>query len=187
MFAAIRAKLVHLDTDSVAVRNVKILLAADMSTRYQDTDISLLLNKASFLDPRFKTLAHLSTVEQEETVDNIIQDLLSNVYVECISNRGDEFKIVELEAEPEEEAAVVEYCTSPKKQKITLLEKLLGKKFESTPSTVAVSENEIVQAEISYYKNASPISLRDKPLDWWNKRKHLLPNLAKLAKSIWAL
>ena len=64
--------------------------------------------------------------------------------------RGDEFKIVELEAEPEE-AAVVEYCTSPKKQKITLLEKLLWKKFESTPSTVAVSENEIVQAEISYY------------------------------------
>ena len=102
----------------------------------------------------------------------------------CVSNRGDEFKIVELEAEPEEEAAVVEYCTSPKKQKITLLEKLLGKKFESTPSTVAISENEIVQAEISYYKSASPISLRDKPLDWWNKQKHLLQSWPK---SIWAL
>ena len=140
--------MVHLDTDSVTVRNVKSLLAADMSTRYQDTNIPLLLNKASFLDPCLKALTHLSTVEQEETVDNIIQDLLSNIYVECVSNRGDEFKIVELEAEPEEEAAVVECCTSPKK-------------------------NEIVQAEISYYKSASPISLRDNPLDWWNKRKHL--------------
>lgn len=60
LFAAIRAKLVHLDTDSVAVRNVKSLLAADMSTRYQDTDISLLLNKATFLDPRFKTLRLLN-------------------------------------------------------------------------------------------------------------------------------
>ena len=72
----------------------------------------------------------MSTVEQEETVDNIIQDLLSNIYVECVSNRGDEFKIVELEAEPEEEAAVVEYCTSPKKQKITLLENYLGKSLK---------------------------------------------------------
>ena len=82
----------------------------------------------------------------------------------CI-NRGDEFEIVKCEAEPEEEAAVVDCCTSPKKQKTTLLEKLLRKKLEITPSTVAVSEKEIVQAEISYYKSASPISLRDKPLD----------------------
>ena len=31
------------------------------------------------------------------------------------------------------------------------LEKQLGKKFESNQTTVAVSENEIVQTEISYY------------------------------------
>ena len=102
--------MVHSDTDSVAVRNVKSLLAADMSTRYQDTGISSLLNKASFLDPRFKTLAHLSTVEQEETVDNIIQDLLANIPDESVSDRGDD-EIIEVEPE---EAAVVECCTSPK-------------------------------------------------------------------------
>ena len=40
--------------------------------------------------------------------------------------------------------------TSPKKQKTTFLKKLLGKKFEGNPTTIAVSENELVQAEISY-------------------------------------
>ena len=38
------------------------------------------------------------------------------------------------------------------------------------------------QRSATIYKSASPICLRVKPLDWWNKRKHLLPNLAKLAQ-----
>ena len=178
LFAAIQAKLTHSDNDSVAVRSVKSLLAADMSTRYQSTGVSLLLHKASFLDPRFKTLAHLSAAEKEETVDCIIQDLLASIPAEEVSETDGE--VVEVE-EPEKEA-VVECSTTPKKQKTTLLEKLLGRKFEGNQTTITVSENEIVQAEISYYKSASPIGLRDKPLKWWNVRKRILPNLARLAQ-----
>ena len=178
LFAAIQAKLTHSDNDSVAVRSVKSLLAADMSTRYQSTGVSLLLHKASFLDLRFKTLAHLSAAEKEETVDSIIQDLLTSIPVEEVSETDGE--VVEVE-EPEKEA-VVECSTTPKKQKTTLLEKLLGRKFEGNQTTITVSENKIVQAEISYYKSASPIGLRDKPLKWWNVRKRVLPNLARLTQ-----
>ena len=39
-----------------------------------------------------------------------------------------------------------------------------------------------MQSEISCYKSASPISLRDKPLNWWNVHKCVLPNLARLAQ-----
>ena len=66
-----------------------------------------------------------SVVEQEETVDNIIQDLLADIPVEDVSHRGGE--IVEVEPEA---AAVVECCTNPKKQKTTLLEKLLVKSLK---------------------------------------------------------
>ena len=59
---------------------------------------------------------------------------------------------------------------------------MLGKKFEGNQTTITVSENEIVQAEISYYKSASSIGLRDKPLKWWNVCKRVLPNLARLAQ-----
>ena len=68
-----------------------------------------------------------------------------------MSERDD--KVVEVE-EPEKEA-VVECFTTPKKQN-TLLEKLLGKQFEGNQTTIIVSENEIVQADISYYKSPSP-------------------------------
>ena len=180
LFAAVQAKLARSDDDSVTIRNVKRLLAADMSTRYQSKCVSSLLTKASFLDPRFKTLAHLSAAEKEDTVDSISQDLLVSIPPENSSERGDD-EVVETE-EPEEACMVVECSTTPKRQKMTLLEKLLGKKFEGKNTTIAVSDNEIVQAEISYYKSASPIGLRDKPLNWWNARKRVLPNLARLAQ-----
>ena len=118
--------LVYSDIDLVAV--VKSLLVEDMSTWHQDTGVSLLLNKESFLDSCFKTLTRLSAVEQEETVDHIIQDLLADIPVGSVSD-----KIVEVEPE---EAAAVEYC--PKKQ-ITFLDKLLGKKCEGNPTTIVVS------------------------------------------------
>ena len=179
LFAAVETKLAPSEDDSRAVKNVKNLLSTDMSTQYQDTGIISLLNKASFLDPRFKTLAHLSATEQEKTVDNIIQELTS-ILIESESDKDNYESVIE-----PEEVEVVETCnsyTSPKKQKTTLLEKQLGKQFEGTTTTVAVSENEIVQVEISHYKSASPISLRDKPLHWWNLHKHVLPNLVKLAQ-----
>lgn len=81
-----------------------------MSMRYQSTSVSLLLSKASFLDPCFKTLAYLSDIEKEET-GNVIQDLLANIPVEPVSDRGDN-EIVE-----DKEAAVTECCTSPKSRK----------------------------------------------------------------------
>ena len=49
LFAAIPAKLVHWDIDLVAVRNVKSLLAADMSMRYQGAGISLLIKQVPWI------------------------------------------------------------------------------------------------------------------------------------------
>ena len=47
-----------------------------MGTRYQDSNISLCLNKASLLDPRFKTLSHLSQNQLEEVIESIPDKLL---------------------------------------------------------------------------------------------------------------
>ena len=72
--------------------------------------------------------------------------------------------------------------TPCKKPKLNLLEKLLGKQFDNVSiasGAAAVSSSEIVQAEISHYRGILVISLRDKPLQWWNLNKHILPNLAQ--------
>ena len=57
-----------------------------MNKRYaKDSDTTLILSKASFLDPRFKRLAHICTFQQKETItsitDEIIAYLESNVHV----------------------------------------------------------------------------------------------------------
>ena len=51
-----------------------------MSNLYQDENVLAVLNKASFLDPRFKTLAHLTAVEQQDTMDSIIDELVDSCH-----------------------------------------------------------------------------------------------------------
>ena len=58
LYKAIQDKLITNIEDSAAIQRFKQLLAADMGSRYQYHTVSLCLNKANFLDPRFKTLAH---------------------------------------------------------------------------------------------------------------------------------
>ena len=47
-------------------------------------NIKFLLHKASFLDPRFKTLTHLSVTLREEIFDNILEEVLQSV--QCVQN-----------------------------------------------------------------------------------------------------
>ena len=53
-----------------------------MDGRYQDPDVLAVLNKASFLDPRFKSLVHLSPYTQQETHD----ELLAVIENSCLSS-----------------------------------------------------------------------------------------------------
>ena len=79
LYKAIQDKLAPNDEDSAAIQRFKRLLAVDMGSRYQDQAVSLCLNKASFLDPRFKTLAHLSHSQQAEVIKSVSDELL--VYI----------------------------------------------------------------------------------------------------------
>ena len=158
-----------------------------MSARYQDPNVSLCLNKASFLDPRFKTLTHLSQHQQEEVIRSIADELLLYISIaeeehyDSIGSNGNE-TVTEVN---EASATVPTKGTPYKKHKLTLLEKLLGRQFEDpsvASGAAAVTRSGVVLAEISHYKGTPTISLRDKPLQWWKLNKHIMPNLAKLAQ-----
>ena len=69
----IRRRIVE---DGVALAEFKKVLREDMDTRYINPDIKFLLYKASFLDPRFKTLKHLSCIQQEEVSDMILDEVI---------------------------------------------------------------------------------------------------------------
>ena len=94
-----------------------------MDKRYQDPHVSLILNKASFLHPRFKSLAHLPASSQEETVDSVIDELTQTLH---------------MAAQPVYSSTVQEgEGSSAKKMKICL-EKLLGEKFQTEPLSTGV-------------------------------------------------
>ena len=137
-----------------------------MDKRYQDPDVSLILNKASFLDPRFKSLAHLPATSQEETVDSVIDELTQTLH---------------MAAHPVCSSTEQESEGSPAKKKKTCLEKLLGEKFQTeplSPGVVTVSREELVQVEVSRYKSEPPLQ----PLEWWSSHRHAFPNLVTMAQ-----
>ena len=64
-----------------------------------------------------------------------------------------------------------------------VLEKLLGTSFsDNGDSSVRVSHNELVMAELTRYKSEAVLELNGKPLEWWNKCKHSFPNLSLMAQ-----
>ena len=70
LLSEIKTKIEFNESDS-PVCEVKKVLATDMSSWYQDEDVIQVLNIASFLDPRLKTLAHLPPSTQDETVEKL--------------------------------------------------------------------------------------------------------------------
>ena len=86
-FSDIQRKVTPVQTDSVAVKQFD--LAKDMEKQYLDPEIVALLNKASFLDPYFKTLAHLSTTCQVETVDSVIDELTTSLDMVSVTVSAD--------------------------------------------------------------------------------------------------
>lgn len=61
---------------SVAIRPVKQPIVSDLDTRYQDPDVCMLMNKSTLLDPRLKSLTHL-TEEQEATVNSLVYETVA--------------------------------------------------------------------------------------------------------------
>ena len=89
------------------------------------------MNKASFLDPRFKTLAHLSQNQQEEVIGSIADELLLYISATEEQHDSDDNETVTVTEVSETESDVTDPASVTtgiphKKRKLTLLEKLLG-------------------------------------------------------------
>ena len=60
---------------SPVISRVKKAIIDDLKTRYQDDNICELMNKSSLLDPRLKSLIHLSEEEQTYTIDCLVNEI----------------------------------------------------------------------------------------------------------------
>ena len=64
-------------SDSSGIKSVKCAIARDLAQRYQNPTVQLVPKKASFLDPRMKTLPHLSPDEQESVLDSLVNEIVT--------------------------------------------------------------------------------------------------------------
>ena len=64
--------------DSAGIRHVKKAIANDLDKIYQDLSVEMLMIKATFLDPRMKSLTHLPANEQEAVIDSVINEIVSS-------------------------------------------------------------------------------------------------------------
>ena len=67
-----RDKLAISADDSNVLKTAKSAMLKDFDNRYQDPDVELLMNKAAFLDPRFKKFPHLGTSHLSTTQLDIV-------------------------------------------------------------------------------------------------------------------
>ena len=167
---------------SSAICQVKTVIASDLKTRYQDDEVRMLLNKASLLDPRVKSLVHLTVEEQTDTVDELINEIV--LEFSPFPPDEPEPEVIELQSNDRDQEQTSSGTSGEPVRKKCMLEKLLGDTFSSSCSdnSVTVSFNEIVQAELCRYKSEPLLELKGKPLEWWKYHEHSYPKLSRMAK-----
>ena len=160
-------------SDSNGIKSVKCAIARDLAQRYQNPTVQLVLNKASFLDPRMKTLPHLSPDEQESVLDSLVNE------------------IVTLRSSSSLSPVVVPDCTveddiAPPRSKKSTLESILGDEFfitnQEEESVTTVSFNDLILSELSRFKAEPLLKLQGDVLQWWRQRSMSYPHLSKMAR-----
>ena len=187
ILAKLKEKLAHKIDDSVAIKSVKGAISDDLNGRYQEPSLVALMNTASFLDPWFKSLAHLN----RESIDAIIKHVEDEVgelmqlsintsagTAESAQSSDNDCEVVDVE-----DSSVTVAPPRKKQRKIHPLKKMLGEKFGSTDSEVTSTMciHEQACAEVAKYRAEPQIELDHKPFEWWKEHKSIYPTLCKLA------
>ena len=138
--------------DSRVKKEIKKVVKTDLENRYQDPQVEEVLNKACFLDPRFKSLSFLPEAERR-----FIRSLVEEEAVE-LSQAG---------SEDASESTITE-CgpqkKKPKKGLYSLLEDLMD-----SPSVTSDNPQETAKKETQQYLILDATS-SDNPIDpvkWW--------------------
>ncbi|XP_072756638.1 E3 SUMO-protein ligase ZBED1 [Anoplolepis gracilipes] len=151
------------ESDSDIAKTFKESLSDMLCERYADYNVTLLLQIATTLDPRFKSLPYI-TEEDKNIVSSPIKEMLTKLIQE---ESGDNISI-----KTEDETV------QSKKPRVSGMELLLGG-LCATKSGIPAEEK--ADLEVVQYQSESIAPLDYCPLQWWSKVSAKCPNLAKLA------
>ncbi|KAK6196376.1 hypothetical protein SNE40_001613 [Patella caerulea] len=183
--------------DSPTVKNIKIAINQDLQNRY--TNVMDVFNRASALDPRFKSLPFLTegerhkvfydlTVEVEHNntdlqstlaspMDPAISDDTSNANT---STATDPNQISSNSSSDDSFESPRKVC---KIDPTCALSQLFGHKFVNSETSNKKTKSLLERAtdEVANYKKEPSLSLNSNPLNWWKEHSTLFPLLSNLA------
>ena len=157
--------LAESDENTTLTADIKRRILVYMEDKYQDDQISELLDVASFLDPRF------------------VGDYLDEISLDTVRNRLVE-EILQLPQHQNTEGSSSSSATSeieppPSKKKLgSWLKESKKKSFTSQPEDA----RERTKKEIERYEKAPQADSDSNPLDWWRVYAETYPSLSKMAR-----
>ncbi|XP_046436532.1 E3 SUMO-protein ligase ZBED1 isoform X1 [Neodiprion fabricii] len=150
------------DSDSETARSFKESLSDMLCDRYADPSVTLLLQTATTLDPRFKQLPY-ATEEDKNMVAGPIKEMLTKL----------------IEEEGGEQSTKIEDEPSSKKNRLSGMELLLG---GLCATKTGMPAEEKADLELVQYQSEATAPLDYCPLQWWAKITAKCPNLGRLAR-----
>ncbi|XP_003425094.1 zinc finger BED domain-containing protein 1 isoform X2 [Nasonia vitripennis] len=161
LWQLVSAHLKVKEEDSATARAFKESLSDMLCHHYSDPNVSLLLQIATTLDPRFKEVPY-ATDEDKKMVATPIKEMLTKL-------------IEENEDSSESQKDCVQVV---KKSRISGMELLLG---GLRPNKRGMTTEEKANLELAQYQSEATAPLDNCPLQWWAKVSAKCPNLGSIA------
>ncbi|XP_015116144.1 zinc finger BED domain-containing protein 1 [Diachasma alloeum] len=149
-------------TDSEIAKSFKESLSEMLVERYADPGVTLLLQIATTLDPRFKQLPY-ATEEDKTTSAEPIKEMLTKL----------------IQQGKVEEPETKNLSPPNKKPRLSGMELLLG---NLCSTKIGMPAKEKANLELVQYQSEPAAALDNCPLQWWSQMSAKCPNLSKLAR-----
>lgn len=168
LYKLLNKYLVVKPTDSNVSKEIKTAVKADLENRYTNPEVQELLNKACFLDPRFKSLSFLSEEEKDQillTIEEEAASIKDSTSDKACENHPCHSKDGPVRKKPKNNSKL-----------LSLLEDVIDK-----PAIVDISPRETANKEIHKYLciDANPT---ENPTKWWKSYCTQLPLVATMAR-----
>ena len=180
----------HLDTDPELIKRMKTAMFEDLNSRYQDTDLRMMLNIAAFLDPRFRQLEFVSDAEDKKKIKNEVKRRMISLDTKFSAVKTEPEDNEEQPAMPELPIASSSGQEVESKAKKPKIEDNFFQDFFSdvviTSVKPAATPMEKAKQEMKLYLSLpiDTVMQQGGQLAWWKEHQGQIPMMAKLAKYI---
>ena len=171
MIQLIQEKMVnHQDDDTALTCEIKDRINSDLEHRYAGTVVNMLLNKCSFLDPRFKDKYKLT----DEPVQILLQEVESESANMAVPNSN----------QGQNETESSEPLTKKRKGKFS---SLFGKITTFNANSHSLTLSERIHCEVEMHLQYPILEIDESPLKWWSLEASRMPLLSSAARKYLSL